>query len=275
MSKPRYFNNLVEDDNQIIKSSHLKQKIQNEYLHYYSLPWRMRIFSVKPKRLRSSLISSSYSMTNLNRLNLAEKCISGISTWESKYYSFGIYVYLLIRPKVQTDKETMFYCSYQQFIEKTVDRNKELPIELQIPKELIDRLKDAFVKTFNTRTSYNFKMSHGDLCLSNIIFKNGILRTVDPRGVDSLWLDEYYDLAKLSQSILGGYEQILEGYSNADHPLRAWFLGMICRSGINYNFLRICEASMFLSMVKFHTDNPKAINRFIQKADEILKETGF
>jgi hypothetical protein len=54
-------------------------------------------------------------------------------------------------------------------------------------------------------------LSHGDPCLSNILFDGriGLFRLIDPRGAtvrDAALMHPLYDLAKFSHSVLGGYD---------------------------------------------------------------------
>lgn len=60
---------------------------------------------------------------------------------------------------------------------------------------------------------------HGDLCLSNILIdlRSGIIKVIDPRGMDNdnkqtIYGDRKYDLAKLAHSCIGLYDFIISGY---------------------------------------------------------------
>ena len=44
------------------------------------------------------------------------------------------------------------------------------------------------------------------------------------------------------------------------------------RNGFDYLLVRICEASLFLSMLPLHIDNPQKVFGFILNAIDILKE---
>ena len=78
-----------------------------------------------------------------------------------------------------------------------------------ISSSLLTRLGKAVQEIGDTQ-GMTLVESHGDLCLSNILAcYDGNVRFIDPRGSDSIWLDEYYDMAKLSQSIMGGYDFII------------------------------------------------------------------
>src|SRR4029078_11733833 len=60
-------------------------------------------------------------------------------------------------------------------------------------------------------------ISHGDCCFSNILYDERIrlLKLIDPKGAmtaDQLFSDPLYDFAKLSHSILGGYDFIINEF---------------------------------------------------------------
>lgn len=60
---------------------------------------------------------------------------------------------------------------------------------------------------------------HGDFCFSNILYdsRSNRIKTIDPRGVTpngkiSIYGNIYYDIAKLSHSVIGLYDFIIAGY---------------------------------------------------------------
>ena len=61
------------------------------------------------------------------------------------------------------------------------------------------------------KQTFNKIISHGDLCMSNILWSDemNIIKFIDPKGSEYMMLDEYYDIAKLSHSIVGNYDQII------------------------------------------------------------------
>jgi len=137
-------------------------------------------------------------------------------------------------------------------------------------------------------------MSHGDLCFSNILYhkESNFLKFIDPRGGESaseIYLDEYYDLAKLSHSILGGYDFVVSGlYSielgrdfqikinsvlfDSNIEQKKIFKTMVEENNYDYTFVRLCEASLFLSMLPLHADDPNRMLAFLITADNILGE---
>lgn len=121
--------------------------------------------------------------------------------------------------------------------------------------------------------------SHGDLCLSNILYDhlNRSIKLIDPRGSlteNDAYLPWYYDLAKLSHSFLGSYDIIQNDMvtlrverglqlemnhlvpKNFLEGIRKGFLAWVKQHGWNYPLMRACEASLFLSMMPLHSDRP-------------------
>ena len=72
---------------------------------------------------------------------------------------------------------------------------------------LVNDLLLSNEKSFSSKGSL---FSHGDLCFSNMILSEAedSIVFIDPRGGDS-FRTPYYDLAKISHSLLGGYDHII------------------------------------------------------------------
>lgn len=138
-------------------------------------------------------------------------------------------------------------------------------------------------------------MGHGDLCFSNILYERHarLLKLIDPRGAsgeDALWMDASYDWAKLSHSVLGDYDFINHGQFRLgvgaddnltltilaqDTDLQARkdrFVEWLHAQGRQVARVRIDEASLFLSMLPLHLENPHKVLAFLVNASDILHE---
>lgn len=128
---------------------------------------------------------------------------------------------------------------------------------------------------------------HGDLCLSNILFdaRNCAIRVIDPRGSFGPWDiygDPRYDLAKLSHSIAGDYDLIVNDMVatawDADggfrfephltprhHAVKALFQEWLRRrtGPDGAQAVALIESLLFLSMAPLHADRPQAQRAFI------------
>ena len=112
----------------------------------------------------------------------------------------------------------------------------------------------------------------------------------DPKGAlqeDELWTNPYYDISKLSHSICGKYDFFNSGlfdihitdrfelnleipFDNCEYI--ALFKSKVEMYGFNFWLVRLYEASLFLSMLPLHIDNPHKILGFILNAKQILEE---
>lgn len=123
-----------------------------------------------------------------------------------------------------------------------------------------------------------FQVIHGDLCLGNILYdaKHGLIKLIDARGRFGrydIYGDVYYDLAKLSHSILGFYDfivsdnfKVTELSSNSyELHLRTSeyhatvgriFLKYLDEYGFDVARVRLIESLLFLSMIPLHRDRP-------------------
>jgi hypothetical protein len=74
---------------------------------------------------------------------------------------------------------------------------------------LVDRYMTPYRASSHRRGQMALVLGHGDPCFSNILYSksNQYLKLIDARGgasVETLFTDPYYDVAKLSHSVLGG-----------------------------------------------------------------------
>jgi hypothetical protein len=268
----RYFNKLHIDNDLLVKTSTNMEKIKSEYDYYYYLPQSVQRFFVQPFGYNVKDGTASYKMEFINHSNLAK-------LFETEYV--GANSFLKILNKIDTfkeykklfSKEEVFLESKYLVLEKTKNRIKNSDTEL------FNRLEFAFNKYINLRTTWNKKISHGDLCFSNIIWIEEIdmLKFIDPRGAKQegdIFMDEYYDLAKISHSIFGGYESIIYNTTiNYDH-IQNLFYNYLNKNKISIELLKVYEASLFLSMTPLHVDKPENVEQFLDKCDKILKEVG-
>jgi hypothetical protein len=133
---------------------------------------------------------------------------------------------------------------------------------------------------------------HGDLCLSNLLYdqRNGIVRTIDPRGrfgSFDIYGDPRYDLAKLAHSLRGDYDLLLAGRFDldvvgSDHVLtvhlserqravKKLFARWLATTwpGADRS-VRLIESLLFLSLVPLHNDNERAQEAFVARGLALL-----
>ena len=144
----------------------------------------------------------------------------------------------------------------------------------------------------NNRSYGKLAVGHGDLCFSNILYSKEaeILKLIDPKGAllqEELYTDPYYDLAKLSHSICGCYDFFNSGLyeisikrdlkldltiDTDNTSYKEIFKSYLQENGYNYALVRLYEASLFLSMLPYHMDQPGKVFGFLLNAIKILDE---
>ena len=161
----------------------------------------------------------------------------------------------------------------------------------------IDSLVDKYIdlkEIIEKRAQYpmEFVIGHGDPCFANAMYNKSTqtLKFIDPKGAlteEQLWTNPYYDIAKLSHSVCGRYDF----FNNALFDIKIdsdfrysleipfdnskyveIFKRKVVENGFDYLSVRIYEASLFLSMLPLHIDNPHKVFGFILNARNILEE---
>jgi hypothetical protein len=270
----RYFNNIKKSNDLLIKSSTNIDKIKAEYNYYYYLPKNLQRYFIQPFDLFIDNGQASYKMECVNYKNLAQLFLSEYV----KVTSFNKILKKIDGFKKNTyieDKGLALTNAQYLVLEKTSSRIKDL----DNLKPLYLRIEKAFNYFIEKRTTWNTVLSHGDLCFSNIIWIKEIdmFKMIDPRGAnvkDDIFMDEYYDLAKLHHSIFGNYESIIYNVNIDYEHIKTSFLKYLNNKNICLELLKVYEAALFLSMVPLHKDK-KNIELFLLRCDNILKEVGF
>jgi hypothetical protein len=295
----RAFNTVMFNpfDNSITKKSHNYIKIISEYQYYYALPESIKRYFVRPYRLQMNDSQASYKTTymsgqlmhHLNGMDFRralclvfkykDECSLYFKTLSSNDSS------KLVLSKTSKRLDELISSDFwNKFKHKQIIEDHGLS-----PIEIFKRLELAFKYYELKRKSNRSIVSHGDLHTENIFYENKkTIRMIDPKGVDYLYIDEYYDYAKLSHSIVGGYNSIInDNYkiiikknsmyvkNKTNKKNIILFKKKIKERGIDYDLLRVYEASLFLSMLPLHSENEDHVLAFIIKSNSILKELGY
>ncbi len=138
----------------------------------------------------------------------------------------------------------------------------------------------------------SFSIIHGDLCLSNILYdrRNRIVRVIDPRGgfgSYDIYGDPRYDIAKLSHSIEGDYDFLVNGMfdlsweennlcfnvhiQDKHRTIKTLFRKLLLEKWeVDYNQIKLIESLLFLSMVPLHEDRLRSQYAFLSRGLEIF-----
>ena len=108
---------------------------------------------------------------------------------------------------------------------------------------------------------------------------------IDPRGGDS-FRTPYYDLAKISHSLLGGYDHIINNKAsicfnsdmtafldfdmNKDKSVKDLFNSFLESGDYKPEIVALVQVSLFLSMLPLHIDDTKKVYMLALRASELI-----
>lgn len=306
--KARYFNNISVNDNIVTKSSTDIYKIKSEFKYYYLLPDDLKPFFVKPFNYRENETHAMYDME-----------YSGITLYEFIYKNSQIFndnlnlainkiikqlnLYFNTRNKYTRIKDSKDFV-YTKVI-KRFDMLKKLPeyqkIEatLKLSNKNLEDLISKFTKKYYSlpKIKQIQTIAHGDLHFSNILVNERTyeIKFIDVKGAmktEDLFMDSYYDLAKLYHSIEGLYDLIINDkydiklQNDLKYSVEVTMKSTIQRevykeiynelysklSNDELKLVTIYTASLFLSMLPLHKDNLKRIIAFIEISTNFLED---
>lgn len=286
----RAFNDLVITSSQVIKSSSQEFKMRGEANWFQSIPSELKIYTPQFLGEFENNGKRGYHLEYLYNTPLNELFVfSQVSdkTWKSILNS--CFDFLFTCSQVARKIETKEYSLSKLLKEKTNLRLQEYLSNnsSSLDKEWfyngcegvsIQSILD-YIEPF-TPDNTPISVMHGDFCFSNIIydFKTSRIKVIDPRGIDvdkkpTILGSTFYDLAKLSHSLIGMYDRILAGAFELNisgttiefkvlsyddkYELQEWFL-VQCESrfGLSKNSCLAMQIHLFLSMLPLHADDP-------------------
>lgn len=304
----RYFNSLRENSHTLVKSSANKEKIKAEYTFYHLLPDDMKFWFVMPFDYRENGDTACYSMERLHMADLAVKWVHG-SMEEAEFEELMdkyFYFFACRHEKGCSDEEyrSVADALYGDKVMARISDLKEMPAFEKIDSmlaasggETVDVLVDRYLglrRRVEAMASYPGRLviGHGDPCFANALYNKSTqtLKFIDPKGAmteEELWTNPYYDVAKLSHSVCGRYDffnnemfdikigdslslELSIPFDNARYV--EIFTRKALENGFDYLSIRVYEASLFLSMLPLHIDNPRKVLGFMLNAKDILDE---
>lgn len=305
----RHFNRIAHDRYDVVKQSPNVDKIRREYAFFGFLPEVMQPFFLQPFSYREDEAGASYRMRRLFVPDLAVQWVHSAFTEAQFDQLLGhLFHYLGSRPRRDVGRKAAQRTATALYVDKVQARIDQL-LGLQVGRDmdavlraggiaggvgaLFERHVEAYSRVSRRRSEPQMCVSHGDPCFSNILYSPSTqtFQLIDPRGADQedeIYSDVYYDVAKLSHSVLGSYDFIVAGQFELVHEedlalslridddapasLRPRFVQELSRNGFDVDLVRACEASLFLSMLPLHIDNPKRLAAFALRARDILVE---
>ena len=303
----RFFNSLSGDEYTVVKSSDNVEKLKAEYMFYDLLPDDMKQWFVRPFNYREEEAKASYSMQRYHMTDLAIRYVhSAITIEEFEDILSKLFHFISHRSVREVSSAEYESVAKSLYIDKVLERAQKLKqsegydeiaglIATLTDYKSIDDINNRYISIYNSiRNGKNFKnvavVGHGDMCFSNILYSKeaSLLLFIDPKGAvteDELYMDPFYDLAKLSHSVCGHYDffnsglfeiavdEQLKGRLKVEVDNRCYveaFKQKLAENGIDFRLIRLYEASLFLSMLPLHMDRPKKVFAFILNAIAIL-----
>jgi len=305
----RYFNRIKTDSLFLTKESDDRQKIEKEYRYYHLLDDFMKFWFVMPFNLKINDQTASYQMERYQIPDMAVQWIHfGINNNDFKLFIDKAFIFLNQRTKKSISSHEVEQVVCDLFYTKVQNRFesfKKIPIYENLNsyiktgtsynciEEIFDHYFTLFKQNSNKFQGLPLVVGHGDFCFSNILYDKttGLMRLIDPKGAlsqDEIWSHPFYDLVKLSHSILGNYDFInnaqfdltLEDQCNIKLQIdnekcfqqQKNFLAKLIQNDIDPRIIRLGEVSLFLSMLPLHIDYPKKVLAFLLNSIKILKE---
>jgi hypothetical protein len=304
----RNFNTLSVSGRQMLKQSADREKMKGEHDYWYLLPSNLQRFIVQPFEYQEDAKGASYRMERLNVPDMAILWIHEERALSNKQFESmldGICEWFdTIETKPSATAAELAKETYIHKLDRRVATFLSMDVGKQVDKLLatgspygslhaiVEIYKQLIEREWGQGLDDQIAMTHGDLCFSNILYdkRSKLLKFIDPRGAETeeqLWGSPYYDVAKLSHSILGGYDFInndlfeirldenLRLELELKRPVSAErehiFLSRMEALGFNPSRIRLYEASLFLSMLPLHAESPKKLIGFILSAVKILE----
>lgn len=232
----------LNDARSIITKTSDSDRLSDEIKYYSSLPKQLSIFfprvieskcQYKDHRwtgneLKNSLSLEYYTYDDLGKLMVNGDFATNEASWyKSFYYLKNIFKEFFVNSFVNNEKHTssMYLektsCEYEKLIKGNSFFNKlanydQITINNQSYLNF-HKIWPKITPFLKKHFTHPFKVIHGDLCFSNILYgqnTNGdvVLKLIDPRGSfgERGYIgDSCYDFAKLFHSFEGGYEYII------------------------------------------------------------------
>lgn len=307
----RYFNSIQGDNYTVTKKSTDKKKMKMEYSYYWLIPEEMKSWMVMPYDYKEEKEYASYKMERMPMTDIAIRWThEAIDIEEFKKIMDKIFYFFSIRKSKKISKEEYIKSLDELYItklDKRIEKLKQLEEYKKIAKliqsgtkynsidEIVEEYKDLYNKSktqLNRQKEFVSIIGHGDVFFANMLYSKevNLLRLIDPKGAltkEELWMNPYYDIAKLSHSVCGNYDFFNTGaydislnkdmefelnihFDNSTY--KEIFKKYLEDAGYDYKLVRIYEASLFLSMLPLHIDNLNKTFGFILNAINILKE---
>jgi hypothetical protein len=296
-TESRYFNSIEISDSLVTKRSSNLQKLKKEIAWYRSVPSEAERFVPKMRSwgadyyeldyIASPTLHELLVLGNLDRQNWL-KIFQGLA----KYFKIAI----SIKPdscdeslQLSTLSELLDQKTFQraaEFLSQNSDLSETFSVDIDT---IISHQNITFlINQIDMRNRDSIGFFHGDLCATNIFWdsRKDTCKLIDPRGQNSKSStvplgDLRYDIAKIYQSFVLGYDLVLEdkfeyvpisGHLKLrflDEPQSDFYRDLItdelCKPlGIDVEEIHIMGIILMIGLLPLHSDRPDRQNAFLQ-----------
>ena len=301
----RHFNDIKNEGNIYIKKSLNYKKLKTEYEFLAHVPEQLKNYYVEVFEYEQEGDFSKYSMVSYDYKDVAHQYLSNSISLDSFKKLMSI-LYKFFQDSKKVEILDFQKNSFEGILSKNEERLNQLK-EIDYYPELntffknflgitIDahyqRVKNEIVKKKEIYHKQDYIFSHGDLCYSNILFSEDTMeiKLIDPKGYENHGMrSPYYDMAKLSHSIFGNYDLIINNMAEIkfDQNMRAslvftkfmhseefidQFEAMVLKMKMDIKLIRLIESSLFLSMIPFHYENKRKAFMLCLRSFELFED---
>lgn len=297
----RFFNKLDLDEYSVLHKKSKYEKVTSE-MNWFKETQDTDFEKMRPKFYESEKTNDEYGIEYYDYLTLSEYFTFYPLSQYSRTYIFSSLIDKMIK-LYQNNKVSnkLFKNLLKQILwDKTLNRINEWERKDLISLEnvqingkeylgvfqTLERLKGAITKLSNECSNY-ISIIHGDPAFSNILFspRNMIYKFIDPRGnfgIDTIYGDYRYDIAKLRHCYHGKYDEItnnlfeiqenkgkfnIKFYKNIEY---ADFDDILKKKNIDIDDIELIEGLLFISMIPLHNDYPDRQIAFFTRGIQIL-----
>lgn len=229
MTTQRAFNNLAADARSIAKSSDDAVKMNAEASWFEAIPAPLRVFAPQflGRTEHTDGRPGGYGLEYLYLSTLSELFVFGrlpLFGWSRIFARCDEFLSLCARyhPETPPERGPDYLAKSAKRIDafaraSGVSLDEEGRINGR-PVPSLARILELAESCIASPEPDEYGILHGDFCFSNVLFdfRSNRVRVIDPRGLTfdgepSIHGDRRYDLAKLSHSVIGRYDQIVAG----------------------------------------------------------------
>lgn len=304
----RNFNklSLKDDYSGVIRKESDDNKLVDEIYYYLHMPREIkkyfpRIFDCNDTTIPYHMDIEYYPYDTLSHFLIHREC--NYSLWSTIFRDLQYIIHQFKTYKRTTTNFDNIYLIKNEerlntFISSGltyINENNDIIIN-DVVYPPLNKIFDICKNKLKEISYYNIEhVIHGDLCFTNILCSEKIIRLIDPRGRfnnRSCYGDIRYDIAKLSHSVNGGYDfilnnmyslnidttnkfrfQILNNYiKSVENASCAFQEEIIECNDYNRKDIYTIEAWLFLSMLPLHSEDYKRQLAFLITGLQILRK---